>query len=80
MSDKDTTDPERAEFERWVNTERPSLWSVVTTYLEHADVHMIHSAWLAWKARAEQESAELKRLREQLAEEKRRAINAHGDY
>jgi hypothetical protein len=41
---------ERQAFESWVNRERPSLWRVVTTYIEHADVHVLTAAWEAWQA------------------------------
>jgi hypothetical protein len=47
-----TADDERKAFEGWVNRERPSLWRCVTTYIEHADVHVLTAAWEAWQARA----------------------------
>lgn len=41
----------RSSFERWVNTERPSLHSAVHTYDESmALVHVMDAAWLAWQA------------------------------
>jgi hypothetical protein len=43
--------PERAEFERWVDTERPSMRSAVRTYDESmALAHVMDGAWLAWQA------------------------------
>ena len=43
--------PERAAFEHWVNTERPSLHATVRTYDESmALAHVMDAAWLAWKA------------------------------
>lgn len=44
-------DAERAAFERWVDTERPSLHAAVRTYDETmAMAHVMDAAWLAWKA------------------------------
>lgn len=44
-------DPERAEFERWVDIERPSLRAAVRTYDESlALAHVMDAARLAWEA------------------------------
>lgn len=44
-------DAERAVFERWVDTERPSMHAAVRTYDESmALAHVMDAAWLAWQA------------------------------